>query len=536
MGQQSAQQKRNRSSNSGGVAPDAQRIATTLTIALHRLQNKGDNTRVRQRKQVTFITWWLSNELLRADEPSSLPNYTKVTGRVHCAAHCLRVVKIQGQSWAEYAQVYPHGKEVTHHWQPIPVAFNALFCKVISTCAKDALLLSPSQFDELSSRLTRKWKTLGRLSYQSRVRKDRLFQFWAEMIQTDPHLSALAKATLLPSSFTHHRNARFYQTETTDRLRYHIFHAHNRYCDRIATALVSIDARFGFSFPDSKSAVLPEHLTGKGALSAFQRIQDNSTHFYRAIAPVEQGSSRALSTNDTRRFFRTLTDTVNLAKQDFSTKAKVLEYYNWRTYHIAFLFLILTGVRPTHAISIRATHCFDYRQAIVKDKGRYRSIWLCDYFHDALKEYLAVQRLVCLSLDCRIKTPWLWYLLNKDGVAIPLTAKTLRHTMNRVWQSAINTDKVTPYQLRHTFAQIALTSDNPKLTTQQIDRLMGHAQFGEHLGNDLQFPASCQVVRRYLNTLASRLELNAPDKTVFSFEGLAIETSGTLFEEACHEQ
>ncbi|QXN27577.1 hypothetical protein KVP08_023545 (plasmid) [Shewanella putrefaciens] len=36
----------------------------------------------------------------------------------------------------------------------------------------------------------------------------------------------------------------------------------------------------------------------------------------------------------------------------------------------------------------------------------------------------------------------------------------------------------------------AATSIIHKLTTHQIDRLMGHAEYGEHLGSDHTFPAS----------------------------------------------
>ncbi|MFA0069648.1 hypothetical protein AB4344_17765 [Vibrio breoganii] len=64
MGKISAQQQRNRANNSGGVAPDAQVIATTLAIALHRIHRKGDSEEVRLRKIVTFLTWWMTHSLL----------------------------------------------------------------------------------------------------------------------------------------------------------------------------------------------------------------------------------------------------------------------------------------------------------------------------------------------------------------------------------------------------------------------------------------------------------------------------------------
>ncbi|MFC0059875.1 hypothetical protein [Vibrio inusitatus] len=86
MGQLIAQQKRNRTNNSGGVGPDAQCIATTQAIALHRIHRKGDSDTVRKRKVACFLIWWiirnwlvLSNLKLALDDCSS-----------HSSSDCLR--------------------------------------------------------------------------------------------------------------------------------------------------------------------------------------------------------------------------------------------------------------------------------------------------------------------------------------------------------------------------------------------------------------------------------------------------------------
>ena len=70
-------------------------------------------------------------------------------------------------------------------------------------------------------------------------------------------------------------------------------------------------------------------------------------------------------------------------------------------------------------------------------------------------------------------------------------------------------DKVVPYQLRHSFAQHALMATQPRLTTQQVDVLMGHSELGEHLGSAYAFQAYNQTLIEHLNHWPSLLQLSA---------------------------
>ncbi|CAM3157512.1 site-specific integrase [Vibrio rarus] len=504
MSKFTAQQKRNRGNNSGGVAPDAQRIATTLAIALHRIHRKGDSDTVRKRKVVTFLTWWLTHELINSDNIAHLPTLTRVTGKAQCEAHTLRPVRTNNVTRVEYALCYLHKGGSEYLWQPIPDAFNALFVDALSSSS--GALLTDKQHQALCEDLSRKWKTLGKLACYPRVRKDRLFRYWMHMGQSDSKLSTIAKSVMLPRHQDHHHQAKSYQRETSDQIRFKVFEAHNRYFKRITDAirLYELTEFFGFVFkPETKK---PDYLKHSGTIAQLERVQTNGTYVYKPIAPIVMGSDRALSVDDTRQFFHVLADSVSEAYRTVSTPEGLRHYYNLRTYQITFQFLILTGVRPTHAISIDASQCYDCRHAMVFDKGRYRTVWLCDFFSQALKAYLALQHVVCLHLSLTPNTLCLWYLLDENFKAQPLTAKTVRLAM----QSFSPDASVVPYQLRHTFAQMALTATLPTLSTQLIDRLMGHSEFGEHLGNEHRFPASQHIAQDHLNRLAHQLGLDSP--------------------------
>ncbi|PML85198.1 site-specific integrase [Vibrio breoganii] len=505
MGRFIAQQKRNRANNSGGVAPDAQLIATTLAIALHRIHRKGDSDQVRRCKIVTFLTWWMTHELLDIDAIRTLPKLARVTGNAECQAHALRPIRTKNLTWIEFSLPYPSERGEIYLWQPVPEALNALFIAALRS-GSGSSLLTDKQHRALCVDLTRKWKTLGPLASYPRVRKDRLFRYWLHIGQSDPKLSTIAKSVMLPRHQDHHHSAKAYQKESSDQIRCKIFEAHNRYLARLITAVRVHRLNRFFPFEFTLGANKPDYLKTPGSIAQLERVQHNGTYAFKAVAPVTIGSHRALSIDDTRQFFHMLSDAVERAYTDIGTAEGLRQYYNLRTYQITFQFLILTGVRPTHAISIDARQCFNCRYAMVHDKGRNRAIWLCDFFSEALKAYLALQHVVCLHLGLSPATPSLWYLLDEHFQASPLRAKTVRVAM----QNFSPDHTVVPYQLRHTFAQMALTARFPALSTQQIDRLMGHSEFGEHLGSDQAFPKACEIAKKHLNQLVGHLGLDAP--------------------------
>ena len=76
------------------------------------------------------------------------------------------------------------------------------------------------------------------------------------------------------------------------------------------------------------------------------------------------------------------------------------------------------------------------------------------------------------------------------------------------WWGRVNPhSKAVPYQLRHNFAQHALNSPSAKLTTTDVDRLMGHSSIGERLGSDALFPVKEAKLIHFLNGIPGFLHL-----------------------------
>lgn len=101
-----------------------------------------------------------------------------------------------------------------------------------------------------------------------------------------------------------------------------------------------------------------------------------------------------------------------------------------------------------------------------------------------------------------VATDNLWFGLDEHGKEFLFTHKLLRQFMQIGWPGKV------PYQLRHFFAQCAVNA-NPiyGIQDQDVDRLMGHSAFGEHLGSDNIFAPTQHRLIKYLNHLPRRLGL-----------------------------
>ncbi|GAM73831.1 putative orphan protein [Vibrio ishigakensis] len=436
MSRQITQGKRNRGQNSGGASPEALDVAVKLMIAMERIHRKGDSDMVCRRKQVTFLIWWFTGALVFTDSMDELPNCIPVAGNADCLAYGLRIILMDGESWVDFGLRYHCDDKGAVHWQPVPAAFNALFLSVIRNSPRGKALLTEPQHAQLIEAVQKTWKTLPPLSHLHAMRKDSFFRYWIDMIRTDPELSALAKRTLLPKTFTHHHHADNYQRANTNQLRYQIFKAHNRGLYRLAKLSSFINYQGRLQLASSGDVTMPSYLKRTGAIPSFVRKQGRKTYSYIELPAVEYGSCRALHISGVRAFFARLRSRVDNARTRLSSKADLISYHNWRTYQIAFLFLILTGVRPNHAISIEKAKCFDYRDAIVTDKGQPRPIWLCDFLQHALKEYVAMQHIICHHLGLSPTSPWLWYLLDDEGSALELSRSKLTHVLNELWEDS----------------------------------------------------------------------------------------------------
>ncbi|MEZ9539127.1 hypothetical protein AB4160_13140 [Shewanella sp. 10N.286.51.B8] len=525
MGKSSSIAKKNRQRNAGGVMPDPIKIATALIKLFSTLNNRNYKKVNKEKFLVVIIYLWLTQRLTKDKtndknaKPADffIPDCIRVTGSEECQEHAFRTVKDGSHSWAEYAQPYPTKQGEVFLWQPIPKGLNALFRPFISKQRYNTPWLSRSEINLIIEILTKKWrKSTSVIGFPS-ARKDKLFNYFTNCIQVDNELSSMSKYVLLREHKLHHRNAKAYQSEDSDRIRYRIYQAHERYLEHIFTqvrlfnweAMLSIKS----SNKEQKSELylinkhrgqsLPDELIEEGRIAQLRKIQYQGGTEERADIPIQIGSSKVLQEHEVTHFFASLHDEIIRSKPVGKVElSQHIEYYNLCTYHLALLFVFLTGVRPTHEISIEKERCYRLSTCAVSDKGRLRQIILCDYFSQQLRHYLSLQRSLSTHLSSSFNSPYLWYLCDPSEQACPLTAKKLKLFMHDRLKNK------TPYMLRHTFAQCALTSVYPiRLTTSQIDRLMGHSEYGEHFGSDHLFPANLTTIKQHLNSLASRFDI-----------------------------
>lgn len=522
--------KKNRKHNSGGIAPISLHVSNTLCIGIERFHTFFDSAKDKCIVLMTFIYLWLTQQLDGLTSATDIPSLYRVTGSDPCAEHRLRIVKYNNISWVEYAQQYTTSNKVIWQWQPIPTPLCQFFlqCMRNITANTQKSIINQSIKDRLWQFINSKWRTPKHREQYGRIKKDVFFRYFTIMTKNSPYLSTLAKEVLLQHKTLHHHSASAYQRENSNQIRHQIFHEQSNFLKRIIQAanqyrldLTINNSHFKLSNLFNGDVCLPKYLTTAGEIIVFdrQKSPDNQGYQYVALPTISVGSNRVLPLDDVRAFFIALNDNV---KQHIVTKiwtkTQLKAYYNALTYQLAFQFLILTGARPTHAISLETQRTYGGYQSTISDKGRYRTLYLCDHLRCSIEYYLSIQKNLLTRLGCQASSPFLWFLLDEDNQPQTLNARKMRQFMHKHWPYQNNeVKKIVPYCLRHTFAQQALLHTNPRLTTQQIDRLMGHSSFGEHLGSDQCFPISQKIYLQFLNQLSKKLYFNLDHSTLLPF-------------------
>ncbi|MDW2318801.1 site-specific integrase [Vibrio sp. 1159] len=532
MSYQQHEKKRHRAANSGGVPIDAYRASLTLATAMNELRPKARGKRPHSSTELTlfhlyFLYLWITGSLEGLTDAKDIPTLALVTATADCRAHCLRRIRTNGISWIEYAVAYPCQAGTQYLWQPFPSALNPLFSYWL-THHDDDLALTQEQKQALFWTLKgRKWRAPAPLRHHHMLRKDRLFSYLSHEASIDPFLSTPAKTILIGQA--HHGSAIAYQKLSSNHIRYEIFCAHNRYLGRLASAInenqlspyceLTTPSRHSAHPLLSQTMTLPAYLQQTGAICAYHMEITEGTRTYIELPATYFGSHRALAMSDLNVFFHYLhTQVASLAPLNCHDDEALRHYHNAKALELSLLFVLLTGTRPTHHISIERQHCFDLRFALIKDKGRYRSIELCDHLKGKIQQFQALQRRTLDALEPTSSNAnrLLWYWIDEANCTQPCRAKQLRQFMVQHWQacfaqtpSMTAAKSVVPYQLRHSFAQHALLATNPRLTTQQVDSLMGHSNVGEHLGDHYSFSAVHHVLSHHLAQWAQALQLDS---------------------------
>ena len=521
MSKLSAIKRNTRQRNSGGVYPEPMSVALTLLTALHRLKSRKHPTASKKisccdRQLFYFVYLWLTGELADCRTADDIPTIDILTGSKPCKANALRRVRMNNISWVEYALAHQTHHGIKWQWQPLPNGLNAYFSHAL-TQSTEHWQLSILEKETFIDWLTTKWRTPSSLLGRYRMRRDGFFGYFKTLANLDSGLSTLSKRALLGEEGLHHHSASAYQSQDSEQLRYEIFHAQTRYLNRLRQVLMEpkLEPMLNVPLPITanqrsllhKNDPLPAYLSEPGRIAEFHLDLTKATKTYIKTPPLAIGSQRVLQVDKVRSFFRHLHQQGKQLTRPQYTATALRELVNFRASELALLFIVLTGVRPTHAITLKQTYCFNFQHAIVSDKGRWRSMRLPDYLQQAIQRFEQLKQQFNQFFPKHAPSTLLWYQINELGEPLLLTAKTLRHFMTHHWSKCFPNDRVVPYQLRHFFAQHARAALDPVLSTQDVDQLMGHSSFGEHLGSDMHFPASQKKLNKHLNSISDFLQL-----------------------------
>ena len=512
--------------NSGAPFPNARHYALkllTAVIRLKKLYKLSPSTKVTayDRALFNFLYLWLSDALTSCRTIKDIPDITIVSGNNPCQQHSLRSVRRNNPSWVEYAIAYPTKGGINWQWQPIPNGLNHWFSDAITKTkqANNCWVMSQAEKEVFLCFINDKWRTPSVLKGKYLVRKDVLFNYFKKMVQCDPSLTTPAKAVLLGVDNLHHSSAFYYQRRSSDQIRSDIFIAQTYYLDRLSQAIHEPELLKLFSAAKPilhNDSQIIRYTTKKqdylystpGKIPSLYHDISTVKRDYINTPPIFIGSIRYVNVDSVRRFFHELHLQGQKLEQSKHTLESLQELYNFRVYELALLYIVLTSTRPTHEITFKKEYCFDKHSVIIFDKGRYRTIWLCEYFRLALLRYEFLLQNLQRHSSTTFDSPLMWFLIDENLEVKPLSAKILRPFMAKWWSKANPGEvKIVPYHLRHFFAQHALTSLTSTLTSQDISRLMGHANYGEQLGSDELFPIALNKFCSFLNKIPEFLNL-----------------------------
>ncbi|MBB1465656.1 hypothetical protein H5300_20510 [Vibrio sp. SG41-7] len=372
--------------------------------------------------------------------------------------------------------------------------------------------------------IEKRWKQHGLDELEQSVgRKDNLINYFNICVQNDNHLSALPRYVLTHQHHrVHHSNARYYQQETSDRIRAKIFRAHERYLERLIFEIRALKFEERFTVErrtKNRSGIERVYLVDTTLIQnvprAFEAHSIKQLHYHEGEskpssvqAPLLIGSRRSVDVVTLASFFRQIENDIlaySMSIEKEHSLETFLSYYNLCTYHLVLCFLICTGVRPTHHISIESRRYFPGKKASVRDKGHYREIFINEYLTEQIHQHQLLQQRLASLLPAKafhLEKDVLWYLIDDNEKAQTVSASLLRQFLKQRGTTFV------AYSIRHAFAQFALEHVAPSsLSNAQLDRLMGHANLGEDIGNDHIFPLHRQQLIQHINRIASNFNL-----------------------------
>ncbi|MGL4473618.1 MAG: hypothetical protein ACRCT7_04040 [Shewanella sp.] len=500
--------QQNRQKNSGGRYPDALAHAITLAIMLRKIAQEPANERAAMLIVALFL--WLTQSWNNIKKVSDIPDFIRISGTTKCQENAFRTYCDGANSSAEYAHNYGNDQKKIYLWQPIPKYFNDFFQNFISNQNYHTPFLNPKTKKRLLNIMRKKWRMPPPLKLKPRVRKDVFHQYLIDCALADNTLTALIRNQIVSHNRKHHKLADHYQNSDSDRMRYQLYNAYNRYLSRLIkeARTANLYQHFDLINASLSTNLINEHskvanyLMQKGHITQTVFETSNGSKQRICSLPLKIGSKRCLDEAAVVHFFSKLVDLVGSKPKRSDHKMLWFSYYCTATYRLALLFILLTGCRPTHSLSILKSYYWGDDILFIKDKGLLRQVIVCDYLQTEIRHYKKLQSSVFDLFGVNATLDELWFGIDDHGQPFRLSNRILRQFMHQHWPGVV------PYQLRHFFAQSAVTQISAaRLLDQDIDRLMGHASMGEHLGSDQMLPNTFKLIKTYLNEYAVRLRL-----------------------------
>ncbi|WP_305814144.1 hypothetical protein [Photobacterium leiognathi] len=522
MSYMSAIKKTNRYNNAGGIFPSALNTTHALIAIISLIQKKAPSPKKINKLILMFFYLWLTNNLKKINAISDIPDLVKVSGSENASPHALRIFRSDGISWAEYSLNYQHDDE-TYLWQTVPNYINHFFTlQLQEKMSYGTPLLNNKEKDLLLTILKTSWEMPAQIKHRTKSRKPQFYCYFSSFIALDPQVPVIAKYIFLGKDALHHNSARYYQKTNSDYIRHSIFETQTRALKRLSKVLNDHAYTLYFDVHGEKQSLFQqlnydfvskeEDDNNKPPLiKSYIKEKHGSRWEKKEIAPLTIGSLRPLDISDIREFFKSIGTAIdNKAKQPNMTTKQLRELYTLLTYQIACEFLILTGCRPTHSISIELKRCFNLSNVLISDKGKFRTLFICEYLKQRITHYQSIQHVLLNKLGITSTPSTLWFLIDENNEAKPLNAKLTNQFIQKYWpENAVTpANEIDAYRFRHTVAQTALNHQDPPLTSQQIDKLMGHSKLGEHYGNDQLLPTHKQTLLSFLNNLPELFKLN----------------------------
>lgn len=508
MGFETQFKKLNRRRNAGGVFPDANTNMLALANVFAKIKTN--------RQLIVWLYLWLSGTLETIKSTADIPDLIRITNSDRCQSNTLRIYPDGRESWVEYSLGYSTQGGMTWLWQPVPTVLNSLFIDVLRQSGYNKPILDQTEKLELFTRLNNKQKKNTALNNYRLATRQSLFRYFTHCIQSDPKLSTLSKWILLPSEKLHHQSAHFYQYENSDRIRSRIFNAQNSYLDRLsipakASVFLSLfnrkmsNAKTLNLFKDKQTKAFYLEDKETGHISQYS-MPPGQASISAPEAPILIGTSFALPYEKVATIFEKIqTRLEQLKPAKRATIQDLINYYNHMTYCLALQFIALTGARPTHHILFERSRCFGSQTASICDKGKMRMIWICPFLQNQIANYVAIQQQIRLRLMLseQHQPTTLCYLIDATTYEPTLLTAKRIHTFLHRYDKTLR-----PYQFRHHFAQYLLEHGSKNnLSTHDLDLLMGHSRFGEHIGSQEYFPLHTENYLKHLEQLASYLQL-----------------------------